>query len=109
MIGSAIVYVINRWAVLPAIDPMMRLVPEAWFFVSHLLFGLVVGAGITMIASREGLLTAEAVSRGVENEITRQGPPGDEDVPQHVPTMSANSRRSLPAYATSPHRSDACA
>jgi len=56
VIGAAIVYVVNRGLILPAIDPMMRLVPEAWFFISHLLFGLIVGIGITMIARREGLL-----------------------------------------------------
>ncbi|MBS1679665.1 MAG: hypothetical protein JST08_20025 [Actinobacteria bacterium] len=56
VVGGAIVYVVNRWLILPAIDPMMRLVPEGWFFVAHLLFGLVVGIGITMIAAREHLL-----------------------------------------------------
>lgn len=56
--GAVIVYVLNRWVILPAIDPMMmRLVPEGWFLVSHLLFGVIVGAGITMIASREGALS----------------------------------------------------
>ena len=60
MIGGAVVYVVNRWAVLPAIDPMMRLVPEGWFFISHLLFGAVVGLGIALIARREGVLTASS-------------------------------------------------
>lgn len=55
--GAAVVYVVNRWLILPAIDPMMRLVPEAWFFIAHLLFGLIVGAGTAMVAAREGLLT----------------------------------------------------
>lgn len=56
MIGGAIVYVVNRWLILPAIDPMMRLVPESWFFIAHLLYGLILGLGITIIASREGML-----------------------------------------------------
>lgn len=56
VLGGAVVYAVNRWIILPAIDPMMRLVPEGWFFIAHLLFGLVVGIGITMIASRERLL-----------------------------------------------------
>ncbi|MBS1885688.1 MAG: hypothetical protein JSU06_00705 [Actinobacteria bacterium] len=60
VLGGAVVYAVNRWIILPAIDPMMRLVPEGWFFVAHLLFGLVVGIGIAMIASREGLLKGEA-------------------------------------------------
>ncbi|MGD9735978.1 MAG: hypothetical protein AB7V58_10285 [Solirubrobacterales bacterium] len=55
-VAAAMVYVVNRWVILPAIDPMMQLAPQGWFFIAHLLFGLVVGAGVTMIASREGLL-----------------------------------------------------
>lgn len=54
--GAGLAYVVSRWLILPAIDPMMRLVPEGWFFISHLLFGLVVGVGVTLIASHEGLL-----------------------------------------------------
>ncbi|HVC32796.1 MAG TPA: hypothetical protein VNL16_04730 [Chloroflexota bacterium] len=56
VLGAAVVYVVNRWIILPAIDPMMRLVPEGWFLISHLLFGAVVGLGIVMVASREGVL-----------------------------------------------------
>lgn len=54
--GGALVYVVNRWLILPAIDPMMRLVPQGWFFIAHLVFGLVVGLGIAALASREGVL-----------------------------------------------------
>lgn len=32
--------------ILPAIDPMMKLVPETAFFIGHLLFGLVVGVAL---------------------------------------------------------------
>jgi len=62
VIGGALVYVVNRWVILPAIDPMMKLVPETAFFIGHLLFGLVVGLGIAMIARREGVL--DSVGRG---------------------------------------------
>ena len=63
ILGGALVYVVNRWVILPAIDPMMRLVPEGWFLISHLLFGAIVGAGITMIASREGVLESASGHR----------------------------------------------
>lgn len=56
MLGASVAYAVNRWIVLPAIDPLMRLVPQTAFFVGHLLFGLVVGLGITLIARREGRL-----------------------------------------------------
>lgn len=41
--GGALVYVINRWGLLPSTNPMMALVPQIAFFLAHLLFGLVVG------------------------------------------------------------------
>lgn len=41
--GGAIVYVIMRWGLLPTVNPMMAFVPQIAFFLSHLLFGLVVG------------------------------------------------------------------
>ncbi len=59
--GGALVYVVNRWVILPAIDPMMKLVPETAFFIGHLLFGLVVGVGIAMIARREGALSGDRI------------------------------------------------
>jgi len=55
VMGAAIAYAVNRWLILPGIDPLMKLVPQTWFFIAHLLFGLVTGAGIAMIARREGL------------------------------------------------------
>lgn len=60
--GGALAYVVNRWVILPAIDPMMRLVPETAFFIAHLLFGLVVGAGIALITRREGVLCDHRVA-----------------------------------------------
>ncbi len=62
ILGGAVVYVVNRWVILPAIDPMMRLVPEGWFLISHLLFGAVAGLGITIVASREGVLARPATA-----------------------------------------------
>ena len=73
MIGGAIVYVVNRWLILPAIDPMMKLVPQAWFLVSHLLYGLVVGLGITMIASREGVLSTQHRGAGTAGSPAVRG------------------------------------
>ena len=49
MIGGGVVYVINRWAILPPVDPMMSLVPQIAFFLVHLLFGLVVGTILAMV------------------------------------------------------------
>ena len=51
-------YLVNRWVVLPAIDPMMRLAPEGWFLVSHPLFRAVAGLGIALLARRDGVLSA---------------------------------------------------
>ncbi len=44
VLGGAIVYVINRWILLPPTNPMMALAPQTAFFLTHLLFGLAVGA-----------------------------------------------------------------
>jgi len=56
VMGAAMVYAFNRWVLLPAIDPMMKLVPQTAFFIGHLLFGLIVGIGIVLIAREEGVL-----------------------------------------------------
>lgn len=50
--GGAVVYVVNRWGLLPSTNPMMRLVPQTAFLLAHLLFGLVVGAAIAMVLGR---------------------------------------------------------
>lgn len=52
VIGGAVVYVVNRWGLLPTSNPMMRLVPQTAFFLAHLLFGLVVGAVLAMVLRR---------------------------------------------------------
>ena len=52
VIGGAVVYVINRWALLPTVNPMMRLVPQIAFFLAHLLFGLLVGTILAMALRR---------------------------------------------------------
>ncbi|MDA8354950.1 MAG: hypothetical protein M0Z95_01290 [Actinomycetota bacterium] len=59
--GGAIVYVVNRWALLPPTNPMMALVPQIAFFLAHLLFGLVVGVVLAAAFQRgnvAGLLPA---------------------------------------------------
>ena len=44
MIGGALVYVLMRWVLLPPTNSMMAFVPQWWFLIAHLMFGLVVGA-----------------------------------------------------------------
>ena len=44
MIGGAVVYVLMRWVLLPPTNSMMAFVPQWWFLIAHLMFGLVVGA-----------------------------------------------------------------
>lgn len=48
VIGGAIVYLINRWALLPPTNPMMARTPQIAFFLTHLLFGLIVGTGLAL-------------------------------------------------------------
>ncbi|WP_298343532.1 hypothetical protein [Ferrimicrobium sp.] len=45
ILGGAVIYVVNMYIVLPAINPMMGLVPPLAFFIAHLVFGMVVGLG----------------------------------------------------------------
>ncbi|MDE3205486.1 MAG: hypothetical protein KGQ66_14870 [Acidobacteriota bacterium] len=52
VIGGAIVYELNRWVFLPPANPMMRLVPQIAFFLSHLLFGLIVGSAAAVALGR---------------------------------------------------------
>lgn len=56
--GGALVYVINRWALLPPTNPMMGLVPQLAFFLTHLLFGLVVGLGLAMALRQRSVAEA---------------------------------------------------
>ncbi|MGH3494720.1 MAG: hypothetical protein ACRDQ1_16005 [Sciscionella sp.] len=55
VIGGAIVYVINRWALLPPTNPMMALTPQLAFFLTHLLYGLIVGAALAMMLRRRSV------------------------------------------------------
>lgn len=43
--GTAI-YFFMWWAVIPAIDPAMKLLNAQWFFGSHLVYGMVLGLGV---------------------------------------------------------------
>lgn len=58
VLGGAIVYVINRWLLLPPTNPMMALVPQLAFFLTHLLFGLIVGTGLAMALLRRSSVYA---------------------------------------------------
>jgi hypothetical protein len=57
VIGGAIVYIVSRWALLPATNPMMGLVPQTAFFLAHLLFGFVVGLVVARAFRRRQLAT----------------------------------------------------
>jgi hypothetical protein len=37
------------WAVLPVVDPAMKLVNGTGFFVSHLVYGAMLGAGLAVV------------------------------------------------------------
>ena len=55
IIGGAVIYVVNRWALLPPTNPMMALVPQIAFFLVHLLFGLIIGTGLAMVLRRSSV------------------------------------------------------
>jgi hypothetical protein len=48
MMWGAMIYVFMWWAVLPTIDPAMKLLNTPWFFVAHLVFGMVLGLGVAV-------------------------------------------------------------
>ena len=58
VIGSALLYVLMRWILLPATNPMMGLVPQGWFLLAHLLFGLGVGIVVAAEFHRSGVEAA---------------------------------------------------
>jgi hypothetical protein len=55
VVGGAVIYAIMRFGLLPSTNRMMRFVPQTAFFLSHLLFGLIVGAGFAVAFQRRGL------------------------------------------------------
>jgi hypothetical protein len=63
VIGGAVVYVIMRWGLLPSVNPMMGFVPQIAFFLSHLLYGLVVGIVLAIAFDRRGVSGALPASR----------------------------------------------
>jgi hypothetical protein len=63
VIGGAIVYVIMRWGLLPATNPLMSFVPQIAFFLAHLLFGLVVGIVLAIAFRRPAVARAFPASR----------------------------------------------
>ncbi|HEY5986194.1 MAG TPA: hypothetical protein VIV12_07455 [Streptosporangiaceae bacterium] len=54
----SIIYVINRWGLLPPVNPLMAFVPQLAFFLAHLLFGLIVGIVLAIAFRRPGVLGA---------------------------------------------------
>lgn len=48
MAWGGMLFVVTWWAVLPNIDPAMKLVNEQWFLVSHLVYGMVLGLGVAV-------------------------------------------------------------
>ncbi len=63
VIGGAIVYVIQRWGLLPPTNPLMAFVPQIAFFLAHLLFGLVVGVVLAVAFRRRSVAGALPGSR----------------------------------------------
>ncbi len=60
MIYAAAIFFAMWFVVLPLIDPAMKLVNGLGFFASHLMFGLVLGAGIAWLRSPLYLSPAHA-------------------------------------------------
>ncbi len=60
LIYAAAIFVLMWFVVLPVIDPAMKLVNGVGFFASHLMFGLVLGAGIAWLRSPSRLRAAHA-------------------------------------------------
>ena len=58
VIGGALLYVVLRWGILPPVNPMMGLVPQGWFFLAHLLYGLVVGIVLVVALRRPSVRAA---------------------------------------------------
>jgi hypothetical protein len=59
-VGGAIVYFVMRLGVLPSTNPLMAFVPQAAFFVAHLVFGATVGLAFALVTRRRGRLTSQA-------------------------------------------------
>jgi len=60
MVYAAAIFVTMWFVVLPLINPAMKLVNGAGFLASHLMFGLVLGAGIAWLRSPAHLRLAHA-------------------------------------------------
>jgi hypothetical protein len=52
MVYAAAIFVVMWYVVLPVIDPAMLLVNGPGFFASHLLYGLVLGVGVSLVRER---------------------------------------------------------
>lgn len=54
MAYAAVVFVALWYVILPLIDPAMKLVNGPGFFVSHLMYGLILGLGISLVRGQAG-------------------------------------------------------
>jgi hypothetical protein len=51
MMYGAAIFAVMWWGILPAIDPAMKIVSGAGFFITHLIFGMMLG--LSVAAARE--------------------------------------------------------
>ncbi len=54
MAYGAVVFLAMWYVILPVIDPAMKLVNGPWFFISHLMYGLILGVGISVVRGQVG-------------------------------------------------------
>jgi hypothetical protein len=62
---AAAIFVVMWWAILPSVDPAMKLVNGLGFFIAHLVFGVLLGLGI---ATRRGSLGGGAGREGAPSQ-----------------------------------------
>jgi hypothetical protein len=48
MMWGAVIYTLTWRTVVPTIDPAMKLLNAPWFFIAHLVFGMVLGLGVAV-------------------------------------------------------------
>jgi uncharacterized membrane protein YagU involved in acid resistance len=54
MAYGAVVFLAMWYLILPVIDPAMKLVNGPGFFISHLMYGLILGVGIALVRGQVG-------------------------------------------------------
>jgi hypothetical protein len=58
MVYAAAIFIAMWYAVLPVIDPAMLLVNGPGFFASHLIYGLLLGVGVSLVRERRAAAPA---------------------------------------------------